>query len=575
MAHDSQVNCARGGANVIFVHWHDLGRHLSCYGAVGVESPVLDQLAADGVLLTAAHATAPLCSPARGSLFTGQYPHRNGLVGLAHHGFAYRPGVRTLPALLSEHGYRTVLFGMQHESTDPNSLGFDTIDVSDSRCDYVVERAAGWIDDVGVGDQPFFLTAGFFETHRPYPEDEYPPADPDAIGVPDFLPDTSDVRADLAGLHGSIAKADAAVGRLLDAVDRAGLADTTWIVFATDHGLAFPRAKSTLYAEGTGISFIIRPPRTLGHEGSVYDGLFSGVDLTPTLLDLLDLPIPTDLDGLSHATELLKPSASSAVEASPLSVEVPSSSVEVSPLSVEVPSSSVEVPPLSVEVPPLSVEVRGAQATSLETSRADNVVSPGFEAPRLAARHTSTGGEVASAGGGGPVRTAVFTEKTYHDAFDPIRAIRTKEFSYIENLAPRPQLLLPLDIADSPSARSLDPQSTIVPRAQRELYDLRFDPHERNNLAGDPDYADIEAELAGRLAQWRSRTGDSLPGTAVGTEIAAEFMRAWMARSAAKDPGEEALPSRRPLGARRELDGEITTEPSVAAHRDRDQVSAR
>ena len=51
-------------------------------------------------------------------------------------------------------------------------------------------------------------------------------------------------------------------------------------------------------------------------------------------------------------------------------------------------------------------------------------------------------------GGGGPARTAVFTEKTYHDAYDPIRAVRTKEFSYIENYAPRPELVLPLDIAD-------------------------------------------------------------------------------------------------------------------------------
>ncbi len=570
MANNTQVNGGRGAANVIFVHWHDLGRHLTCYGAVGVESPVLDQLAADGILLTAAHATAPLCSPARGSLFTGQYPHRNGLVGLAHHGFAYRPGVRTLPSRLSDHGYRTVLFGMQHESTDPTSLGFDTIDVSDSRCDYVVERAAEWIDEVGVGDQPFFLTAGFFETHRPYPEDEYSHADPDAIGVPDFLPDTADVRSDLAGLHGSIAKADAAVGRLLESVDNAGLADNTWIVFATDHGLAFPRAKSTLYAEGTGISFIIRPPRSFGHPGSVYDGLFSGVDLTPTLLDLLGLPIPADVDGLSHATELLKPSA-----------------------------LSVDVPSLSVDVPPLSVEVRRAQATSLETSRADNVVSPGFEArsrgdvtPQPA--RGRDGGDILIPEGDAtkerasrrvrrdenpdaptPIRTAVFTEKTYHDAFDPIRAIRTKEYSYIENLAPRPQLLLPLDIADSQSARSLDPQSTIVPRAQRELYDLRFDPRERNNLAGNPAYADIEAELAGRLAQWRSRTGDTLPGTAVGTEIAAEFMRAWMARSVDKEPGEEALPSRRPLGSRRELDGEITTEPSSSARRDHDSVRAR
>ncbi|QKT08653.1 sulfatase [Gordonia sp. X0973] len=454
-------------ANVIFIHWHDLGRHLPCYGARGVVSPTLDRLAADGIVFTDAHATAPLCSPARGSMFTGQYPHRNGLIGLAHHGFAYHPGVRTLPSLLADAGYRTVLFGMQHESTDPTTLGFDTVDVSDSRCDYVTDQAVDWLTTDGVTDQPFFLTAGFFETHRPYPADEYDHADPNSIGVPDFLPDTADVRTDLAGLHGSITKADAAVGRLLDVVERAGLAANTWIVFATDHGLAFPRAKSTLYSEGTGIALIMRPPR--GQSGGRrYGGLFSGVDLAPTVLDLLGRPIPDDVDGVSHADA-----------------------------------------------------VRG----------------------------------------GGPadqVRDAVFTEKTYHDAYDPIRAVRTKDFSYIENYAPRPELVLPLDIADSSSARSLDPQSTIVPRARHELYDLRFDPLERNNLAGDPAYRETAARLAGKLAQWRVETGDELPEDATGTAVAEGFMRAWAARSRDIDPGEEALPSRRPQGSRRELDGGVT-----------------
>lgn len=240
--------------NVILVHWHDLGRHLSCYGADGVESPHLDRLAASGIRFADAHATAPLCSPARGSLFTGQYPHRNGLVGLAHHGFAYREGVRTLPQILGEAGYRTVLFGMQHESTDPTSIGFDSVDVSDSRCDYVVAESQWWLGHHvrTAPQQPFLLTAGFFETHRPYPEDEYPPADTSGIDVPGFLPDTTDVREDLAGLHGSITKADAAVGRLLETVADLGLTENTWIVFVADHGLAFPRAKSTLYAQAPG-----------------------------------------------------------------------------------------------------------------------------------------------------------------------------------------------------------------------------------------------------------------------------------------------------------------------------------
>ncbi len=448
--------------NVILVHWHDLGRHLTCYGAEGVVSPNLDRLAAEGIRFSDAHATAPLCSPARGSLFTGLHPHRSGLVGLAHHGFEYRDHVRTLPALLGEAGYRSALFGMQHESADPTRLGFDTADVSDSLCDYVVARSQEWLADAVGYEEPFFLTAGFFETHRPYPVDQYEPADPDAIGVPGFLPDTAQVREDLAGLHGSITAADAAVGRLLDTVDELGLAENTWILFITDHGLAFPRAKSTLYGEGTGVAFIVRPPRALGLAPRVYDDLFSGVDLTPTVLDLLGLPLPEDVDGETHAAEVLEPT-------------------------------------------------------------------------------------------GEQVRAGLFTQKTYHDAYDPIRAVRTKQFSYIENYADRPALLLPLDIADSSSAASLDPYETAAPRPRRELYDLVVDPYERRNVVDEPAYQWVARRLAGVLASWREETGDVLPTEAEGTAIAEAFMAAFFAGRAEPDADETPLPSRRQQGERREL----------------------
>jgi arylsulfatase A-like enzyme len=420
--------------NVLMIHWHDLGRHLGCYGAAGVNSPHLDGLAANGIRFTAAHATAPLCSPARGSLFTGCYPHSTGLIGLAHHGFEYRDGVRTLPFLLSQVGYRTVLIGMQHESADATTLGFDTVDDSDTRGDVVSDRAAEWLTEhVRVSDErPFFLTAGFFEAHRPYPEDRYPPADPTSITVPDFLPDTDDVRADLAGLHGTIATADAAVGRLLAAVADLGLDETTWIVFVTDHGLAFPRAKSTLYETGTGIALIIRPPRRRDLLPRSHDGLMSGVDLVPTVLDLLSVPVPDDVDGLSHAEAIVG--------------------------------------------------------------------------------DTET-----------PCRTEVFTEKTYHDAFDPIRAVRTRDFSYIENYAIRPALQLPRDIAESRSARSIDQAAAQKPRPPRELYDLTADPGELHNLVDDPAHRETQRILAETLAQWRERTGDTIPEEAEGDAIAERF----------------------------------------------------
>ena len=165
--------------------------------------------------------------------------------------------------------------------------------------------------------------------------------------LPDYLPDTADIRQDLAEFYGSITVADAAVGQLLDALAATGLDRTTWVVFVTDHGPALPRAKSTLYDAGTGIAMIVRPPRGAGLAPQVYDELFSGVDLVPTLLELLGVDVPAEIEGHLPRRQRCAP-------------------------------------------------------------RADN---------------------------GTPVRSEVYTTKTYHDSFDPIRAIRTKEYSYIENYA--------------------------------------------------------------------------------------------------------------------------------------------
>lgn len=428
--------------NVLIVHWHDLGRYLGAYGHPDVSSPRLDRLAAEGILFTRAHATAPLCSPSRGSLFTGRYPQNNGLIGLAHHGWEYRDGIRTLPQILAESGWYSALFGMQHETSYPKRLGFDEFDVSNSYCDYVADKADEWLrqNAEGLVGQPFLLTAGFFETHRPYPRDRYTPADSAGVDLPDYLPDTPEVRGDLADFYGAISTADAAVGRLLDALADTGLDATTWVVFFTDHGPAFPRAKSTLYDAGTGIGMIVRPPTNRTVAPRVYDELFSAVDLVPTLLGLLGIDTPAEVDGVSHAPALLEPDPQTA-----------------------------------------------------------------------------------------PVRDHVYTMKTYHDSFDPIRAIRTKDYSYIENYVPRPLLDLPLDIRESPSGVTVAPLVT-APRPERELYDLRTDPTETTNLLADDgtDADEVATNLAVLLHDWRQRTGDVIPSEFAGTRISARYTETYL-----------------------------------------------
>ena len=123
-----------------------------------------------------------------------------------------------------------------------------------------------------------------------------------------------------------------------------------------------------------------------------------------------------------------------------------------------------------------------------------------------------------------PVRRQVFTEKTFHDSFDPMRAIRTKEYSYIENYAPRHLVDLPLDIQDSPSGKAVAP-FVAGPRPPRELYNLIADPSELNNLliGDEPDRMEpIASELALRLHQWREETGDVCPSEFAGSRILIE-----------------------------------------------------
>ncbi len=185
---------------------------------------------------------------------------------------------------------------MQHETSYPASLGFDEFDVSNSYCEYVVEHADSWLRRAPA--EPFLLTAGFFETHRPYPQDRYEPADRHrgraarlSARHPGGPPGP---RRFLRVDHGGRRR------RWADCWTRSaetGLDRSTWVVFMTDHGPALPRAKSTLYDAGTGIAMIVRstaggcvPPRR-------YDELFSGVDLLPTLLDLLGVEIPAEVAG--------------------------------------------------------------------------------------------------------------------------------------------------------------------------------------------------------------------------------------------------------------------------------------
>jgi arylsulfatase A-like enzyme len=288
--------------NVVLMICHDLGRRLGCYGLPGLQTPNFDRLAAAGIRFTQQFSTCPLCSPSRGSIVTGCYPHNVGLNGLVNRGWDMVDGVPTLPQLLAGAGYETALFGMQHEKQNPLRMGYGRYlhaqpphlagEIAPLVADYVAARRPD--------DRPFFANIATFETHRPFKHARYTPDDPASVDVPPYLPDHPAVREDLADFHGLIHAADAAVGQILDAIERSPIGANTLFIFTTDHGIAFPRAKSTLYDSGIGTALLMRWPAHIA-AGRVSSALLSNVDLAPTILDCCNVPPSPSAQGRSYA----------------------------------------------------------------------------------------------------------------------------------------------------------------------------------------------------------------------------------------------------------------------------------
>ena len=296
---------AQNQPNLVIIHSHDLGQHLGCYGVPTVRSPRIDALAEEGVRFANSFCTAPQCSPSRASIFTGRFPHSNGVMGLCHADFAWdlHENERHLASLLRDAGYHTTLVGVCHETRRPGEMGFDQI-VGGAAAPKLGEIAVEQIDSHADAGDPFYMQIGFFEPHRAYVDFGYAPDTASGITVPDFLADEISSRKEFAYYQGAIHALDAAVGRILDALDENNLADNTIVVFTADHGMPFPRAKCSVYDPGLQVALIVRWPGGGVRGGQVQEPMISNVDYVPTLLELLGVARPADappLQGRSFA----------------------------------------------------------------------------------------------------------------------------------------------------------------------------------------------------------------------------------------------------------------------------------
>lgn len=284
--------------NLLYLHTHDSGRYVSPYG-YAVLTPNIDQLAQQGVLFRQAFSAAPVCSPSRAALLHGNYPHENGMMGLAHRGSRLNHPQQHLAYVLEQAGWQSILIGEQHVAPpeELSQLGYrEVLQIDDTSAEKVAPMAIDWLKQRDRS-QPFFLSVGFHETHRPYPlvEDmnttQY-------IATPQGIPDNAANRLDMAGYHKSIQTADRAFGQILATLEETGDAQDTLVILTTDHGLPLPNMKCNVGDAGTGVMLIIRDSQHFSG-GKVVDAIVSQLDIFPTICELAGIREPDWLRGES------------------------------------------------------------------------------------------------------------------------------------------------------------------------------------------------------------------------------------------------------------------------------------
>ena len=284
--------------NIIKIICHDIGKHLGCYGVKSVSTKAIDALAKNGILFENSYATSPGCSPSRAAIATGMYPHNNGVLGLAHahFGWSLDKKVNHIAKHFFKNNYSSILFGLQHVTYNEKTLGFKKI-FPERPADAVVKNIKENIDS-NLFKKPFYAEINFFEPHRPFDFGGVKPFKSKGISVPKYIPNNHDIRKEFASMQGAIKKMDDSVGKIINILKRKNLYENTIILFTTDHGIPFPRAKGTLYDAGIETSLIISYPK-LKIKNKKFKELISNIDILPTLLDFAKIKIPKIIQGKS------------------------------------------------------------------------------------------------------------------------------------------------------------------------------------------------------------------------------------------------------------------------------------
>ncbi|EAQ80441.1 sulfatase [Blastopirellula marina] len=374
----TSVVAAEKQPNVLLIAVDDLRTELGCYGLPYVESPRLDQLAAQGMLFRRHYVQVPTCGASRFALLTGRSPvNTRAMANTAFYSGRNKlspqqlPGAQTMPELFRRNGYHTVCIGKISHTADGKVFGYDGKgdgrDEMPGAWDELATPYGPWKRGWGVffgyeggshredgtgrqdlleftatrdedlpdgmlanaaikklgelkdRDEPFFLGLGFIKPHLPFVATKQ---DWDAIAEREVAPPTAPEKLNSEFWSGSgefyrydapyekshpLAKEDALtakrgylacvryvdrqIGKVLDEVDRLGLAENTIVVVWGDHGWHLGEyamwGKHALYERTVRSTLIVRAPGVT-KPGSVSDAIVDSIDLYPTLIDLCE-----------------------------------------------------------------------------------------------------------------------------------------------------------------------------------------------------------------------------------------------------------------------------------------------
>lgn len=310
-----KAETVKGRLNVLLITADDMScDSVGVYGcAVKGTTPNIDRFASEGLRFSNAHVNIAVCQPCRGTIATGRYSHRSGVIGFNHINadfptlFTEMQGVGYLCGILGKVGHSTpdVSFKWDMER-DQKELGQGR----DPKAYYNYVKE--FICKAADAGKPFFLEANSHDPHRPFAgsdqekkmrkksvlQDPSKTFTTDEVTVPGFLPDIAPVRKEIAEYYSSVRRCDDTVGAVLKALKETGQESNTMVIFLSDHGMALPFAKTNCYLHSTHTPWIVRLPGVTG-AGKVCDELIATIDVMPTVLEAAGMGAVKGVDGRS------------------------------------------------------------------------------------------------------------------------------------------------------------------------------------------------------------------------------------------------------------------------------------